>query len=727
MKKIFNLIAQFLKNNWKQLLLLASLVVLFFIFCFDSHISRFWISLKSFGQSFKYYFQSIYLNEDDIIIPKSSLDNLIAENGGSILNLIPIDFGAFWKRMPIFLALLINPTFWSNWWTGVSLALNKLILVMNFMIILLMIILILKKNRKYIADDTPEETKALKKYLNFKDKIRPKICLIKNALNNYFKKWLKIALLVMLISYLNIPILALDILSNYFYFLAGFNLNIIWQSVLLIALDFLPGYFSIPLAIRLIALYLIFDYLRIKNADTRLQNILDKDISFLEETGNAVLITGASGVGKNALETCLTLIYGDIMLPNMLLNIMQEIERKFPFANYDAFAKLVDEKTSSKVFRTQDDIYNYFSKVNVLYKKTKNPALYFYPKNELFETWDELTIERFSQAIMDWCLAYFFYRVKDPLSVSNYTIIFNSKENKDDHYFNVNKTDMLQETPEDYQDRQTNKIINFDFLRLGKKMDTYSSNQDYIPDIGVYSITEAGKERGDTETLKNAKRDANGANTKNDLFNERLKIWRHPSTIRFRTLFKLIMDDQQNIAVNSELRKCFENILTLDRNKMNVKSCLHSWWLESYICKLILSNYDKYSLHRKEIKLRQSLPNYLLKKLVNFINCYYMRRYNHYTYTECIVYNMNGSTAGVSEEVNNKTLFIINKIAYSGRYETASLKKLFLAQMKNARLSFEDLQSFEFKTPSNNEYKSMHSYFYSATFNNTNTNSKEDK
>lgn len=725
MKKIINLIAQFLKNNWKQLLLLVTLVVLFFIFCFETHVSRFWISLKSFGQSFKYYFQSIYLNEDDIIIPKSSLDNLIAENGGSILNLIPIDFGAFWKRLPVFLALLINPTFWSTWWANVSLTLNKLILVMNFMIVAFMIILILKKNRKYISDDTPEETKALKKYLLFKDKIRPKICLIKNALNNYFKKWLKMALLVMLISYLNIPILALDILSNYFYFLAGFNLNIIWQSVLLIALDFLPTYFSIPLVIRLVALYLIFDFIRIKNANNRLQSILDKDIDFLEETGNAILITGASGVGKNAMATCLTLIYGDIMLPNMLLGIMQEIERKFPFANYDAFAKLVDEKTSSKDFRTQDDIYNYFNRLNVMYKKTKDLSLYFYPRNEQFENWDELTIEKFSQAITDWCLAYFFYRIKDPLSVSNYTIIFNSKENNESHYFNVNKTDMLQEDIDDYLDRHNNKIINFDYLRIGKKMDTYAANQDYIPDIGVYSITEVGKERGDTETLKNAKRDSKNVNAKNDLFNERLKIWRHASTIRFRTLFKLIMDDQQNISVNSDLRKCFENIITLDRNKMSVKTCLHSWWLENYICKLILTNYDKYSLHRKEIKLRQSLPNYLLKKLVNFINTYYMRRVNHYTYTECNVYNMNGSTAGVNEEVNNKTLFLINKIAYSGRYETASLKKLFLSQMRNARLSFEDLQTFEFKTPSNDEYNAMRSYFYSATFNNTSTTRKE--
>lgn len=726
MKKLFNLIAQFLKNNWKQLLLLITLIVLFFIFCFDSHISRFWISLKSFGQSFKYYFQSIYLNEDDIRIPPTSLDNLIAENGGSILNLIPIDFDAFWKRLPVFLALMINPTFWSTWWTGVSLTLNKLILVMNLLVVFFMIVFILKKNRKYIENDVPEVTKALKKYLTLKDKIRPKICLLKNVLNNFFKKWLKVSILVLLICYLNLPILALDIFSNYFYFLAGFDLNIIWQSVLLIALDFLPGYFSIPLIIRLIALYLIFDFIRIRNANNRLQDILDKDISFLEETGNAVLITGASGVGKNAVATCLTLIYGDIMLPNMLLGIMQEIERKFPFANYDAFAKLVDDKSNSKDFRTQDDIYNYFSRLNVTYKKTKDLSLYFYPQNEQFENWDELTIEKFSQAITDWCLAYFFYRIKDPLSVSNYTIIFNSKENNDSHYFNVNKTDMLQEDIDDYLDRHNNKIINFDYLRIGKKMDTYAANQDYIPDIGVYSITEVGKERGDTETLKNAKRDSKNVNAKNDLFNERLKIWRHASTIRFRTLFKLIMDDQQNISVNSDLRKCFENIITLDRNKMTVKTCLKSWWLESYVCKIILSNYDKYSLHRKEIKLRQSLPNYLLKKLVNCVNTYYMRRFNHYTYTECNVYNMNGSTAGVNEEVNNKTLFLINKIAYSGRYETASLKKLFLSQMRNARLSFEDLQTFEFKTPSNDEYNAMRSYFYSATFNNTSTN-KEDK
>ena len=187
------------------------------------------------------------------------------------------------------------------------------------------------------------------------------------------------------------------------------------------------------------------------------------------------------------------------------------------------------------------------------------------------------------------------------------------------------------------------------------------------------------------------------------------------------------MDDQQNISVNSDLRKCFENIITLDRNKMTVKTCLHSWWLESYLCKIVLSNYDRYSLHRKEIKLRQTLPTYIIKKIVNHLNNYYMRRYSHYTYTEFNVYNMNGSTAGVNDNVDNKTLFLINKIAYSGRYETASLKKLFLNQMKEAQLSFEDLQSFKFKTPNDNEYKIMHSYFYNATFTNTSTNKKEAK
>ena len=716
-----------LKNNWKQLLLLVSLIVAFFLFCFDSHVIRFWISIKGFAASFAYYVQSIFLTPDELIAPQSTLEALAAAHGGTIIDLIPIDFGAFWKRLPILGALLINRTFWANWWLGVSQSLTGLILFLNILVILMLVFIIVKKNRTYIPGDKADNTRALNRFIDFTNKISPRVKSALEWLKTFFKKWLRIALLIMLISYLNVPILALDILANYFYFLASFNLNTIWQSLLLIALDFFPVYFSIPLAIRLIGLYLIFDYIRLKNADKRLKVILDKDISFLKETGNAILITGASGVGKNAMATCLTLIYGDIMLPGMLLGIMQEIERKFPFANYDAFSKLVDDKSKAKEFRTQDDIYNYFNKLKTNYKKTKNPALYFYPATEKFETWDELSLEDFSQAITEWCLAYFFYRVDDPLSVSNYTIIFNSKENQDAHYFNVSKTDMLQESQEDYKKRHNNKIINFDYLRIGKKFDNYTMQQDYIPDIGVYSITEVGKERGDTETVKNAKRDAKGVNTKNDLFNERLKIWRHASTIRFRTLFKLIMDDQQNISVNSDLRKCFENIITLDRNKMTVKTCLHSWWLESYLCKIVLSNYDKYSLHRKEIKLRQTLPNYIIKKIVNHVNNYYMRRYNHYTYTEFIVYNMNGSTAGVNDNVDNKTLFLINKIAYSGRYETASLKKLFLNQMKEAQLSFEDLQTFKFKTPNDNEYKTMRSYFYNATFTNTSTNKKEVK
>lgn len=704
MKKTFLKFTTWLKSNYMQLIFLAVVLTMFSIFSTYTFI-RLGISFKAFGYSISYYFKSFA--SDDVVAPPTSLDLLIEYHGGSIANLIPVDFRNFFNNFKVMMNLLINKDFFSTFGGDLGHFLKSFLLIATTLLIIAIIIVgIFFFNNRYHAGEEAEDSKPLKKYKHLESKAIKFFGKIKAFLIKFFKKWLLICLAILFALYMNLGSIAMDLISNYFYLLACFDFSIIGIGLTTLALDLLPQYFSFPLIIRLIAIYVIYDIVRKFQADKRMKKLVDANKDYLKSSGNTILISGASRVGKNSLATCLTLIYGQIILPEQLLDIMLGVERKFPGCNYNKLAAFIDDRVAKNEINNQNDIYRIFYHEDL--------SCFFDSKQEV---WDELTVECITNAVCDWALAYFFYTAKSPLSVSNYAIAFNSKINPKPHYFNVDHLNMLKEKKKDFCKRQYNKVINFDYMRLGNKFEDYESDAKYVPDVGVYNITEAGKERGSTDSIKNSNRYSDSVNKRNDKFNERLKIWSHIATIRYTTLFKLILDEQENMDINVELRRCCECILILDRNRIKKGFALKGWDIENLICKSILQIYDKYNLKRKESHLIDTSSNYMLKKIISKIDLYFHRRINKYTYQKIKLFARNGSTESVNDEVTENTLYIINKIAYSGRYETTSLKRLFLRQMAGATMRFDKMRSFQYRTPTDDDYKYMRSFFYTEIFN----------
>lgn len=712
-KQRLNQLTQFFKSNWKQLLLIVVLFGLLVVFCLDSHFIRLGIAIRSLWRSLIYYFKSIFKDNADVVIakPDVSYDYMLAKAGGSIFDLIPIDFGKLGHHLTMMFNLLINSTFWHEWFIDFSKTLSIVVFINNILLYLVLFVLLFTAFRHFKPNSLAQDTKALSRYKTLRNKVKPKALKVLYMIKSYFKKWLIIALVILACFYFQLFTIATDIIANYYYFLAEFDLSIIWKGLLINVLDFAPVFQTIPLVIRVLLLYWLFDKIRIRKAVDGIKDKEQKMVDFLESSGNEILINGGSRAGKNALAVTMAVCYVQILFPKMILNSILDIQRKFPFVNYAKLRDYVEEKKELRYFKNQRDIYYDMMKRNKDYKLTKDKSLYFIDDaSQSLNKWDELTNESVAQALADYMILYFIYITEKPRSVSNYTIMFNSMLNEKNHYLNVNHLDPIDETVHDYNKRQYNVVINYDFLRLGHRFSSYKPEEYYVPDVGLYTITEIGKERGDTDSVKKTDGTANNVNQKNDKFTERLKIWSHDATIRFQTLFKLIGDEQRNVGLNANTRSTFETIILLDKRKMKKKSALKMWKLEEYLCRLILSKYDAYSLKRDEIKQELSLPNYLLKKFIEKLNMYYYRRYNKFTYTECNVYAQNGTVEGVNDDVEAKKVFIINKLSYSGRYETASLKKLFLDDMKNSKLAFDDRVQFESLTPSPDNWANMRSF-----------------
>ncbi len=690
---------------------IITLMITFTLLFFNSHIIRLGISIVSFLKSIYYSVISLFV---EIEVPTLSYDWVLNHVGeGSFVNLLNIDFDSFKAQLAIVGELFISGSFWTNFFNNIS---NKLILVVdliNLFMIIIVIYMILKMSRKYVPEDNNGDTKALIKLKKFESNVKEKLGKILSFLSTIYSKKIIITLLLLFVGYLQVFTIIFDLIANYYMFMATFNLNVIWQGILLHLVDFLPVYFSLPLIVRLITIYIVFDKIRLNSANQRMRRILNTNLEFLDSAGNQILINGASRTGKNALATTLSVAYVQEYLPIKLIEIMQEVERKFTFINYAELRDYIEEKKKNGSYKNQFDIYSDF-----YIEEGSNEGLFinFLSEDSIVEVWDELSIEHVSHALSEYAVAYFMYIHQTPFAVGNYTIMYNDPVNPNEHYFNVSKVDCLNETIDDYLSRKSNVVINYDYLRLGKKYKDYSSANNYVPDIGLYTITEIGKERGSYESTKNVNYQDNDINQKNDRFRERVQIWSHISTIRFRTLFKVIADEQRNYGLSADMRATFENIILLDRRKIKKGLALKSWAIEEMLCLILINTYDSYSLERAEIKKHESVFSYLFKKLIKHVNLYYLKRINKYSFSAVQVYSSNGSVEVEDEEIEVKKLYIINKLAYSSRYETANLRKLFLNEMSKARLDFDELRTFNSLSPSPADYKYMNSFTYKDLF-----------
>ncbi len=96
-------------------------------------------------------------------------------------------------------------------------------------------------------------------------------------------------------------------------------------------------------------------------------------------------------------------------------------------------------------------------------------------------------------------------------------------------------------------------ILDFDSLRLGKKVLAYNPRKDSF-EFGVVVITEVGKERGNSIENAEKKKKDGGANQKNDLFNSWLKMVRHSATVDKYPFVKVITDEQRPESWGADAR-----------------------------------------------------------------------------------------------------------------------------------------------------------------------------
>ena len=253
-----------------------------------------------------------------------------------------------------------------------------------------------------------------------------------------------------------------------------------------------------------------------------------------------------------------------------------------------------------------------------------------------------------------------------------------------------------------HDDSVFSHILDFDFLRLGKKLieDNQLSN---VFDFGFFAITEIGKERGNQLTTQGMKRSDDETNQKNDYFNAFIKLIRHTSTINHYPYSKILVDEQRPESLEADMRELFD-IISI--KKSDEYKCMFPIYFERVFIEWSINLFDQYNLDRIFYRSNDSLKYYLARKFTSWIYGINERILNKYGLYKCRLEVSHGMLDDKSE---HKYYLMLKKI-YSDRFKTDAYQAFFDAS-RSEDIGIGDVPTYESTRATIAELQAQNSYF----------------
>ena len=709
MQKKSSKLKTFTKENWWQLLLLSTILV-FFCFLFSRNIVRIFYSTIFFGESISCYFRAVFLLEEDVraVLP---LDYLIEHSGGSLTSILPFNWEAFVQRLSLMWPLLTSADFYSHLGSLIGNDLLNLLRILTILVPLFLIYRMATSQIKVDEDSRKEDSKALTFY---KKKIDPMIyrcsCAFKKFFSYFKRSYTKWFFIFYFGLALNLFPVLFDTFSEYFYIISSLDFNSLWKYLLTALIDLSPIILSLNLVGWILLIWIIkftVEYFRCHKVLKRCEEMNDEFLA--KETANIVCISGASGVKKTATLTDMTqtALMGKHGLYSKLLSIMDDCSGTFPMFPWHSLEEEIREENLFNEYR----IVKHLKSMRDRFEKEKDSCLLFgydFKRYGLYK-YDGLVQVNLFQYMYDYAVAFLYYTTPSALAMSNYSISISMGKYWQEGFFPIYSVDYFKEKLEDFEKRCYSKVMNFDFMRMGKKFDE-ENKLDFIPTIAIHSYTEFDKERDSYANLQRKNGKGMEVNQNNDEFITTLKIYRHKAELHHVCLFKIFYDLQYLKDINPGVRNQTETMCLIDRYKVKKVSALKAYKPLRFVEEKMLSWWNSYKIKKKHETrthlLRIHIGNWFFGLLAM-----HMKRMDNLTTVFVLPLSVqNGATP--DETADEKFWYLSTKKAFSGRYETTYLKTLAIAQMKDSTKAFGDLDSFVNLDVSTEEMKQMHSFFY---------------
>ena len=539
-------------------------------------------------------------------------------------------------------------------------------------------------------------------------------------------KHYKIWLLIWCYSF-NVIVMGIEFLAFYLYFVVSFDFVNIYRQVykllcdLSVSVAFLPGWVWV-----LVGLW-IFLYIRKKIALSILHHHEAMNCGFINERPIVTMTCGTMGKKKTTMITDMMLLQ-EKMFRDKALELMLENDLKFPnfpWCNLERYIKscmrehrmytlaTIREELSKIQLHfyqgleskgTAKAIRRHLNKRHGKYLWKNNIFGYDYEKYGITYD-DKLKVVDIWSVIQAYAQEYFVYVLKSSIIIANFSVRTDSIVHdlgnlplRDNDFYSRNSKFI-------YELSRYAKIIDYNALRLGRKLGDEDPKKDSF-EFGVGGTTEVGKERKNNLQLQEIKKKDEGANQKNDGFNDWLKMIRHSATIDYIPFVKFFTDEQRPESWGADARDLCEIIHIKDGGK--TKLALPFFALEELLYSFIYDKFVGLYLQYRHVRADNTLIIYGFKKLMAIFQGYYKRTYNMYGFSKMLVQVESGTQDG---ELSDKAYYLDNKRIYSDRFSTDCFSDFFTTKSLRSSVGIDDLEEYRTSKATLDELKMQNSYF----------------
>lgn len=681
-------------------------------------------SCVDFITSIIYWFASTFLGVNDMTVTVTQIHKV------NIKSILPFSVDEFLIRCNGYFDRLFNGENFQRYSLEVLLNVTVFLSVFSFVFpILIGIISEIKSFYLMPGDEDTmyQDTRQLKAFKKFFEPIFLKMLdYIKSFISFLSEKriYLKILIIIWALNYNLIPTI-ITFVSYYFYIVSSMDVLSLPVYASKLLFDIFIILLSIPFIISFVIIYGIITKMLKERAYAILQHNEMKNRGFINEQPLGTLGCATMGAGKTSLSVDMALSTS-AMFKDKALDILIKNDMKFPnfpwlrfendlkkcYANH--IKRRADIKVNGKSDISLDEtIYNLASSkywvVSKAQKFLKNPC----PENlwgydfERYRTEydDDLKITDLFETLITYSKAYLIYITQSSLIFSNFSI----REDMycDNGYLPLWNTDFFHRSPaESDLTSRFSKILDFDLLRLGKKMNE-SNKETGAFEFGIIVITEIGKERGNAKENREMKKKDDKANPNNDGFEYSVKMIRHRATVDFFPFVRIISDEQRPESLGANTRDTFSIIQIVEKSELKV--LYKGLFFDGFIHDILYPKFKAFYTKMRNLRGDNTLLVHFLKNIFSFTENRYNKLVNRFGF-----YVMKFET--VTGRLNNTAIeskyYLSTKKAYSDRFQTDCYGDFFEQMAFHSGIGIMDFIPYRDRMQANDELELQNSYFY---------------
>lgn len=506
--------------------------------------------------------------------------------------------------------------------------------------------------------------------------------------------------------YFNIATIFIEFLAFYFYFVVSFDFVSIYRQVYKLACDLWVPFTFLPWWALVIAVLWLIDRWRRKIGFARLRHNEMKNRGFINARPIVFMTCGTMGKKKTTMITDMALSQ-QVMFKDKAFEKLLEEDLKFPYFPWINLENVIKDGMAVRIVYNLVTIERFMTecaetfrrqpcKENIFDYDYERYGMTYNDKQKLIDIWTVL--ETYAKL-------YFIYIIQSSLIIANYSIRSDMLIS-DLGNFPLWDNDFFERDSRliDSYSRHAH-IIDFDALRLGKKVIEHNPNADFF-EFGVVVITEVGKERKNALELKEIKAAAKESNQKNDGFNDWLKMIRHSATVANYPFVKVITDEQRPESWGADARDLCEIVHIKDsgQTKLAMPFFFIAELLYSFVFGRFVNAYYKY----RHLRGDNTLLMHTLKTFAAKIQHYYTGIYNTFGYCALTVQVESGTQDG---ELSAHKYYLANKKIYSKRFSTDCYSDFFAVKALRSLKGIDDLSEYATEKASVGELNRQNSYF----------------